>query len=278
MAAANGTVARPGDIETVLTFIADKTTDGQKPYQKIIPGNGERPTNIEFVHKSITVLDIRGHEDVADLDVMGFQAVNAPSSFTNFDSEEAIKTLYYDECAALIKRVTGAKQLFFFDHTIRKQGAAISDTTRQSPILRAHVDQTPSSARKRIFRHMGDDAEQLSQGRYQILNVWRPIENTVYNWPLAVADYRTMDAGHDLVATRRIVSPTEEGETYHVAYSERQRWYYLSEMTPSECLLLKCCDSKNDVAKVAAHTAFDNHAKDAQPGRQSIEVRALVFY
>ena len=58
-------------------------------------------------------------------------------------------------------------------------------------------------------------------------------------------------------------------------------------MTPDEVMLLKCFDSRGDgmpggtkgLAVRTPHTAFidPNTPKDA-PGRQSIEVRCLVFY
>jgi hypothetical protein len=97
----------------------------------------------------------------------------------------------------------------------------------------------------------------------------------VLDTPLAVCDAQTI-APEDLI-------PTEEGvkhEVYLFNFSPRHRWYYFSAMTTSEVLVLKCFDSVRDSrARVTAHTAFDLPAAPAaaQP-RQSIEVRALVFF
>jgi len=51
-------------------------------------------------------------------------------------------------------------------------------------------------------------------------------------------------------------------------------------MTTSEVLLFKCFDSnKYSQARVTAHTAFDLPEKSVPAqARQSIEVRALVFF
>jgi hypothetical protein len=51
-------------------------------------------------------------------------------------------------------------------------------------------------------------------------------------------------------------------------------------MTPDEALLLKCFDSIQDGrARFTAHTAFeDPTAPPDAPARESIEVRALVFF
>jgi hypothetical protein len=57
-------------------------------------------------------------------------------------------------------------------------------------------------------------------------------------------------------------------------------WYYFSAMTTSEVLLFKCFDSIRDGrARITAHSAFElpSMPARAQP-RQSIEVRALVFF
>ncbi|CAG8123960.1 unnamed protein product [Penicillium salamii] len=58
-------------------------------------------------------------------------------------------------------------------------------------------------------------------------------------------------------------------------------------MTPEEVMLIKCFDSRShamtdgetSIAHGACHTAFfDPQTKTGSPGRQSIEVRCLVFY
>ncbi|KAG7106423.1 Aspirochlorine biosynthesis protein N like [Verticillium longisporum] len=56
-----------------------------------------------------------------------------------------------------------------------------------------HVDQTPWAAEARVRRHVEGPAEadRLLQGRYQIINVWRPIGHPASDFPLAVVDWRT---------------------------------------------------------------------------------------
>ncbi|KAG8682604.1 hypothetical protein FRC08_014864 [Ceratobasidium sp. 394] len=51
-------------------------------------------------------------------------------------------------------------------------------------------------------------------------------------------------------------------------------------MTPDEVVLIKCFDSKLDgsVATFTPHTAIDVPTAPGTPERQSIEIRALVFY
>jgi hypothetical protein len=42
--------------------------------------------------------------------------------------------------------------------------------------------------------------------------------------------------------------------------------------------LIKCFDTKEDVARRVPHSAFVDEAEEDKEARESIEVRALVFY
>jgi hypothetical protein len=78
-----------------------------------------------------------------------------------------------------------------------------------------------------------------------------------------------------------------KGETLGVAANEKHQFYYMKDMTPEEVMLLKCFDSRGEgmeqgvdgLALRTPHTAFvDPQTPPGAPGRQSIEVRCLVFY
>jgi hypothetical protein len=57
------------------------------------------------------------------------------------------------------------------------------------------------------------------------------------------------------------------------------RWFYKSNLTPDEVLFIKCFDSKLDGrARRVPHTAFEIPGTEGKEGRESIEVRALVFH
>lgn len=134
---------------------------------------------------------------------------------------------------------------------------------------------------------------------FQLVNVWRPIKNVVYDRPLAVCESNTLDVVDDLVPTTLVYPPpTPNGDIYSVKHNDAHRWWYWSEMTPDDVMLLKCYDSScrilthvkasaaavneaelRDVAGLTPHTAFldEEGAKKGIP-RMSIEVRALVFY
>lgn len=153
-----------------------------------------------------------------------------------------------------------------------------------------HIDQTLNAVYNRVRRHLPpEDAERLlsSKTRVRLINVWRPIQNTVAHNPLALADWRTVDANHDLLETRRVLEgalvPEPNGGLYNVRHNENHRWYYLSDQTPEEVTFIQCCDSKvweegAPGAVGSPHTSFnDTRSPPEAPRRQSIEVRCLVF-
>ena len=190
-----------------------------------------------------------------------------------------------DSLTRLLKNVTGASRVIIFDHTIRRverPGEETADTPEsRKPVAKVHIDQTPASGRKRVLRHAGDDAERLLKGRAQLINVWRPLRGPVQDAPLAVADARTLKAG-DLVQSRLLYeAPTPEGETFQIKHSNEHRWYYLSDMSPHEALLLKCWDNAEDGGARTPHTGFKDDkyvGREVDLPRQSIEIRALVFH
>ncbi len=58
------------------------------------------------------------------IDVTGFQALHSPNT-VDADlildgTEERVKEAYYGEVEQLLKRVTGASDVVFLDHTVRK--------------------------------------------------------------------------------------------------------------------------------------------------------------
>lgn len=148
---------------------------------------------------------------------------------------------------------------------------------RLHPQERVHIDQTYEASVNRVREHLRDDADRLLSSRVRLINVWRPIGNPVAHKPLAVSDWRYVDTSKDLIPVR-LIYPQRAGSNYSVKYNPEHKWYYLSNQTPDEVILIKCFDSEVDRARLTPHTAFVDTTSPADaPQRQSIEVRALVF-
>ncbi|KAI6169719.1 hypothetical protein EDD17DRAFT_26080 [Pisolithus thermaeus] len=259
--------------------------DGSRAFTQAYPDpvTGEHPRNWQQDSYIVEIEDIRGKEDNYSLDVAGFQYFRYPAKHTKFTDEEEIKEEYYPESIELIKKLTGASRVVVFDHTLRRRrpGERGADPNIRQPVAQVHADQTMAASIARVHRHLpASDVPALLRCRFQIINLWRPISHPAVDWPLAVCDFRSLDTKTDLVPTI-LKFPDREGEVYGVKYKPGHKWVYKSAMDPEDFVLLKCFDSIQDgsVATMAPHTGFEDPKtpKDT-PFRESIELRALVFY
>jgi hypothetical protein len=241
------------------------------------PNNIRRRTSgTEDLHV-VAIEDGRSAGELS-LDRNGFVLVEHRTAVKDFYAED-LKAVYYPEVEALIRKVSGARRVVVFDHTLRSG----SETEREArllrePVLSAHNDYTEWSGPNRVREVMGAEAEALLAGRFAIIQVWRATHAPIESNPLAIADARSIPAGDLLVAERRY--PNRVGQTYRLRYNPAHRWFYFPRMRRDEALVFKVFDSARDGrARFTPHTSFDDPstAPGAAP-RQSIEARALVFY
>ncbi|KAM7198225.1 hypothetical protein V8F20_006252 [Naviculisporaceae sp. PSN 640] len=265
-------------------------------------------------------------------DTSGFSVHHSPTSLSpgSFSSETEVRSTYYSEISSLLKQFLpdGDKitHVEIFDHTIRKH----DPNAARQPVQQVHVDQTPLAAVSRVRRHVLPPSRAdnlMKSGRWQLINVWRPISHPASDFPLAVIDWRTTsvqdksdlvkvdllypianrlhgdndDRGKEVLPSPESLPSTDgyevKGETYGIAPRDSHKFYYCKDMTPEEVMFIKCFDSwsqgqeleadlaggvkggKEGIAGLTPHTAFvdPDTPKDAK-GRESIEVRCLVFY
>ncbi|KAK2780351.1 7alpha-cephem-methoxylase p8 chain related protein [Colletotrichum kahawae] len=270
-----------GDVRATLNFFAPPE-DGSAPYNTIVP-EGLPGRNYSDDVQEALLHDIRGREAEFDLDQDAFAVIRnqPPSTEKDFVDDDSIKQNYYPELEKLLlEHVPGSNRVLFFDHTIRRA----DPKANRNPVTRVHIDQTPVSADQRVKKHLPEEADKLLAGRYRIINVWRPLnKNPVESFPLGFASSSTLDDA-DIVPIEHRYSNGYTGQTAGIKFSPSQKWYYLSGMTGDERLLLECFDSEGlrDGTGVQggrlAHTAFvDPRTRPDAEGRESIEVRALVF-
>ena len=273
-----------GPVTATLNFFK-AAADGSSPFNHVdTPPAGLPQRNFGDDPQAVQIDDIRASPSSYSLDNDAFLAVFSvpPSSETSFTSDDSIRANYYPEVTDLLLRhIPGSHKVVIFDHTIRRT----SPDSPRAPVQRVHIDQTAPSAEQRVRRHLPPtEADKLLAGRYRIVNVWRPLnKNPVESFPLAFASSSTLE-DEDVVPVEHRYKSGYRGQTAAIKYNPGQRWYYLSGMTGNDRLLLECFDSeglKRDSGVKGgrlAHTAFeDPRTRPDAEGRESIEVRALVF-
>jgi len=281
-AAENGDQTNKHHVATTLNYW-DDPGDGLPP-TPIFIGKGKVTNKRPHRPHPFVVTDISGDEDAYMLDTHGFQYCRHTSQEKTFVDEDAIRTVYYPECEALLKNLTGATKVHIFNHKVRRGptqwhhlGFQGQNLANRGPVTRTHVDQSYAGAELRLRWEFpsADEADELLKRRYQIINIWRPIE-TILKDPIAVADANSVPDA-DLVGAV-MVEDKFHGESWVVRHNPEHRWYFKYRMTPHDVLLIKCFDSETALARRALHSAFEDPMYRDEASRQSIEVRCLVCY
>ena len=265
-----------GPVQTKLNFYR-APEDGSKPHNFVEkPTDGTPQRNFGETVVEVTLNDVRDHESDFWLEKDAFQVfknVQSQMAYDDWSDDAKVKNVYYPEVEKLLlDNVPGSHKITLFDHTIRRSNPDAS----RAPVTRVHVDQTSRSTEWRVNLHNPDEAEKLLQGRYRIINVWRPLNGPVQANPLGFASAETVD-DKDLIPVEHRY-PHRTGETAAVQNNKDQKFFYWSGMENTERLFLKCFDTKEGVGQRVPHTAFvDPRTPEGAKGRESIEVRALVY-
>ncbi len=232
------------------------------------------PIQMKIVNGRLTAA-----QEPFELATQGFRLVDHETKVEDFFDEEEVLRVYYPETEALILRESGCKRVVVFDHTLRTAEPQFhADRWIRGPVRSVHNDYTERSAPKRVHEILPDEADDLLTRRFGIIQVWRTTAAKVESEPLAMCDGRTIPEVGFVSNQRRYRDRT--AETYHITHHPDHQWYYSPEMTRNEAIIFKVFDSDASAGtRFTAHTGFaDPTTKPDAAPRQSIEMRALVFY
>ena len=228
--------------------------------------------------REMRIHDIRGREREFSLDEHGFEVIDIDAEVTAFGDRAEVQASYYPAVAERVKEAVGASHVHVFDHNFRSRSVTDTDVSEALPVMWVHNDYTELSGPQRIRDLMADRAEELLQGRYAFINLWRPVTRTVEESPLAVLAARSVRQSDFVTLALRYAD--RDGQIYFMRHNPDHQWFYASRMRTNEALLLKCFDSARDGrVRYTAHSAFEDPASppDAEP-RESIEARTIAFF
>lgn len=260
-----------------------------KPFTGEVKGEAAKKNAMYYNIKHVQpVSDARGVPDEAVvLDEQGFKLYHWPTKMEvreNYQSDwydrEKVDSIYLQECAELMCHATGATRAIPFDYVVRnrklaKQGIAAG--YGNGP----HNDHTLVSGPRRVREMLGPEPvnDEVMKYRYAIMNVWRRWDGG-NDWPLGACSYPSLDYNRDMISCD-LVYKQRTGETYMVRHGPKHRFFWWSDMTKDEAVILKIYDSDPTVARGSLHTGFrlpDSHRNMQDPVRESMEVRLMVFW
>jgi hypothetical protein len=132
--------AAPDTIEADLIYLAQ--ADKLVTYVAQPGGVDEREGGQSETH-CVVLHNGRPRADRFEFEREGFRFVPHRTKVADFFDEDALRRVYYPECEALIKQVSGAKRVVVFDHTLRTASDAQRETQKIRDIVsRVHNDYT----------------------------------------------------------------------------------------------------------------------------------------
>jgi hypothetical protein len=251
----------------------------------------------------VRVRDGRRIADHFTLDTHGFTLSRHRSAVDDFFDKDEVDEIYPGEVAEAVRALTGATRVAVMGWMVRTSGDLSKYVRKtegyahkggvQPPAGEAHVDTAPDRADRVAETNYGrafPDGKGYS--RYVYASFWRCFSEPPQDTPLAVCDARSVRPDEGTTNTLFIVDripdeaamlgpmPNEDtvpgAAIFH--YSPAHRWWYFSNMTRDETLLIKFHDSDRSRAWRTPHTAFrDTSFPDAKP-RSSIEVRTVAYF
>ncbi|RWA08683.1 hypothetical protein EKO27_g6418 [Xylaria grammica] len=282
-------------VSSTMTFIEpwDEKTRGA-PFYRSAASPGFESVNFKWVDNAVTISNARPFRDEFTLDQNGFAYMDDADGLNDVVLEavregdkERVKAIYYPRIQALIKRVTGAKRVIIFDHTLRKRNPTLDRRDnadgKEQPATTTHTYRSGKGALRRLRQNLDsqDHYENAVRNRIQMINVWRPLNGPVVDWPLAQMDYATLDAENVHPCDLWRGQYEERGQTVTIEHNANQKWWYLEGHRPDEVTLLKIWDSwgHHGIADLCAHAAFQHpHTPPDAAPRESVEARCLVLY
>ena len=267
------------------------TTDNKPATLDFTPGH-QHETNIKPVEEvTVDITDIRHYDPRTTLDVEGCEWVYSPTTLREADLlhddkdkvKHRVESAYFEECAKLVRQHTKASRAVAYNWRHRRletnfvPGSAVGYSSK--PLATFHMDNDMVTAEMNLRRTLGDtEAERWLQKRWAIINVWRPVGDTILQWPLALLDSHDIKVGEN---TESIFTKNNYKSHFSaIKYSPDFKFYYVNKLTTDEALLFVDYDSsKSSQLSGLAHGAFHDHrSPDNAPLRRSIEVRVLVLW
>ena len=285
-------------VETSITYVAP----GSFINRRFVAPGVEHNTG-KYEPHIVRVRDGRVIADHFTLDTHGFELSRQKSSVRDFFDKDEVDAVYPCEVEEAVKALTGATRVAVMGWMVRTSGdlskyarETVGYTHKggvQPPAGEAHVDTAPDRA-DRVAETNYSRVFPRGKGysRYIYASFWRCFSEPPQDTPLAVCDARSVGPDEGTTNTLFIVDKIPDEATmlgpmpnedivpgaaiFH--YNPAHRWWYFSNMTRDETLLIKFHDSDRSRAWRTPHTAFrDPSFSDAKP-RSSIEVRTVAYF
>ncbi|MEO6153901.1 MAG: CmcJ/NvfI family oxidoreductase [Croceibacterium sp.] len=229
----------------------------------------------------VAISDARGRD--CTLDVEGFTLVEHTSAVADLTDLAEVARVHRDEIAELLTQVTGCDHVAMTPFGILRFSEKLGENAAHDnshPARFVHVDMARDDAAAARAKTAPEGRTVVRSAMY---NVWRALSGGTQDVPLGLCACPSV-AAEDLLDCDAIFDPLDGSPewgfaNYLLAENPAHRWYYYSDMTPTEAIVFKTSESDSARAQLMPHGAFDNPAAGPDaPARVSLEMRGTCYW
>nr|OQO18268.1 hypothetical protein B0A51_13882 [Rachicladosporium sp. CCFEE 5018] len=269
----------------------------EKPYGFKFPPQDVRipRSNMERLTYTCNVADMRSTQQTFNIEQNGFTVFNLGDnldlSYEDYHDDQKVQP-YFRLLEAMLRDHLGARQVKVFRWGFRKRHAqwpipTVTTYADDQPTTVAHIGKwrsltiayaTLGEAAREVRLQEREHANTLLARRFQWFNFWKPLKGPLNDWPLLLCDSSTVDKSLDLTSSDLIYTD-HAAENVQIYFSSKHQWFYLKDHDINEVLVFKQADSEKTACSGVPHcSAYNPLAPADESPRESIEVRALVYY
>jgi hypothetical protein len=243
--------------------------------------NAHEKDFVPLAPAEVEIADARGLG--CDLDVEGFTLVQHASAVADLTDLKAVAEVHSGEIAELLQRLTGCDHVAMTPFGILRFSEKLGENAAHDnshPARFVHVDMAKEDAAALRTKGAPEGKTVVRSAQY---NVWRALSGTPQDVPLGLCAYPSV-APEDLLPCDAIFDPLDGSPewgfaNYLLEANPAHRWYYYSNMTPTEAIVFKTSESDPARAQCMPHGAFDNPlAGPDAPARVSLEMRGTCYW
>jgi hypothetical protein len=287
-----------GEIETAITYLAPGSFINRRfvaPAREVNTG--------EYLSYPVTIRDARPRAAEFTHASHGFVLKQHRSAVRNFRDKDEVEASYPGEVAAAIKQWTGADRIATMSWMVRTSGELPAHAREeqgyrhhggvQPPAAEAHCDASPDRVdafARNLYQQRFPDAPAYQ--RFLYMSFWRAFSPPPQDYPLALCDGNsvgdeegvpnTLFVVDNIPAREEMLRPVPDEDQRVAAaifrHNPNHRWWYFSNMTRDEVLLLVFHDSRRIRPWRVPHTAFRDTSRPEAHPRESIEFRSVAYF
>jgi hypothetical protein len=245
--------------------------------------------------RSMTVRNGRTAAVPPTLDHEGLELVSWPSRVARgrldeLVAEKPLLTMrpiefdYWAEIVPLLQARTGARDVVPIHASVVRYSTSADRSEMMTPAGWAHLDYDSDEAAVQLRETLERSGRQVQPfSRYVLYQTWRALTDPPQDYPLAICDCRTVDAGDIVPLHYHVAAEQADGEevTYQsqgCRHSDRHEWWYFPDLTIDDVVVFVGFDSARGDRPSSLHVSFEDLTVPEPVPRASIESRFFALF